>query len=49
MNSRAILKKPYQREGSYVFFKGVGKNDIALVKLMLEKCRFYALDVNENF
>ncbi|CAD8142325.1 unnamed protein product [Paramecium pentaurelia] len=48
MQSRTILKKPYQREGSYVFFKGVTKNDIDLVKLMLDKCRFYAFDLNEN-
>lgn len=44
-----MLKNPYQREGSYVFFKGVTKNDLDLVKLMLDKCRFYAFDVNENF
>ncbi|CAK65728.1 unnamed protein product (macronuclear) [Paramecium tetraurelia] len=49
MQSRTILKQPYQREGSYVFFKGVTKNDLDLVKLMLDKCRFYAFDVNENF
>ncbi|CAK73240.1 unnamed protein product (macronuclear) [Paramecium tetraurelia] len=49
MQNRTILKNPYQREGSYVFFKGVTKNDQDLVKLMLDKCRFYAFDVNENF
>ena len=32
-----------------MFFKGVGKNDIDLVKLMLTKCRYYAFDINENF
>lgn len=31
-----------------MFFKGVTKNDIELVKLMLTKCRYYAYDVNEN-
>ncbi|CAD8060096.1 unnamed protein product [Paramecium primaurelia] len=48
-NNEIIKLKPYQREGSYVFFKGIGKNDQDLVKLMLEKCRFYAFDVNEYF
>ncbi|CAD8153346.1 unnamed protein product [Paramecium octaurelia] len=48
-NNEIIKLKPYQREGSYVFFKAIGKNDLDLVKLMLEKCRFYAFDVNEYF
>ncbi|KAM3139892.1 hypothetical protein pb186bvf_007923 [Paramecium bursaria] len=46
---RIILKNPYQREGSYIFLKAVQKNDIELAQLMLNKCRYYAFDVNENF
>ncbi|CAD8063388.1 unnamed protein product [Paramecium sonneborni] len=48
-NQEIIKQQPYQRDGSYLFFKGIGKNDLDMVKLLLEQCRFYAFDVNENF
>lgn len=31
MSDRVILRKPYQREGSYVFFKAVEKGDYEMV------------------
>lgn len=49
LQDKVLQRRPYQREGSYMFFKGVEKNDIDLVHLMLTKCRYYAFDVNENF
>ncbi|CAD8064166.1 unnamed protein product [Paramecium sonneborni] len=43
-----IQKKPYEREGSFQFFEAVEENNCILINFMLQKCRYYAFDINEN-
>lgn len=46
MNNKVILKKPYEREGSFLFFQAIEKGNIELVKLCLQKCRYYLFDLD---
>ncbi|CAK65729.1 unnamed protein product (macronuclear) [Paramecium tetraurelia] len=43
-----IQKKPYEREGSFQFFEAVELNNYGLITFMLQKCRYYAFDINEQ-
>lgn len=49
MSDKVILKKPYQREGAYIFFKAVNKGESDVVKASLQKCRYFIFDVDYNF
>ncbi|CAK73241.1 unnamed protein product (macronuclear) [Paramecium tetraurelia] len=43
-----IQKKPYERQGSFQFFEAVENNSHGLITFMLQKCRYYAFDINEE-
>ena len=46
MNDTIIMKKPYYREGSYVYIKAVEKQNIELVKMYVQKCKYLLFDVD---
>lgn len=48
LNERIILKKPFKREGSFIFFSGVDDGDLRLLNLSIQKCRYYIFDVDYN-
>lgn len=35
MSGSVILKKPFQREGSYIFFKAIELGDIDMVQMFI--------------
>jgi hypothetical protein len=47
LNDKVIMKKPLQREGSYIFFKAVEKQNFQLLTLMIQKCRYLVFDVDQ--
>jgi hypothetical protein len=48
IENRAILLRPYERDGSYSFFRCVKKNDGELFDIFIQRCRFYVLDINHH-
>lgn len=48
IENRAILLKPYQRDGSYSFFKCVKRNELELFEIFIQRCKFYVLDINHH-
>ena len=45
----AIPKKPFERDGSYIFFKAVKYGNYQIVNKMLEFCKYYVLDFDSVY
>ena len=38
------MKNPYERNGSYIFFKALSHNNRDIIFKMLAKCKYYLYD-----
>ena len=49
MNENVILKKPYQREGSFLFFQCVKKNNLEVFHTFISRNRYYLFDKDHHY
>lgn len=49
IHDQALMKKPFERDGSYAFFKCIKKNDMDLFNMFIKRCRYYVYDINHQF
>jgi ankyrin repeat protein len=49
LSEKVICKKPYEREGSYLFFKCVKNNDLEKFDAFVKRCRYHLFDKDDHY